>query len=742
MLLNRMTDYLFLSSTTYHSAWISLLLVVTTMFANTTAAQPPQLAVASASVTDPVTAESTIQSTTAEFYAGASIDEGLSYVSCFDPFDNVDLDSSLVVENEHVGSAGSIYIVAIVGEESYMLVGDVFHPWDGLRDSLQPFATKTLQATESISVLDQVQFGPAGIAQGELAIYIGYELVSDLNKIYFSATPLRVKIEPGAVVSRSQYVGVDSCSPYAVKRTSAIVYDTGTITQPATAEFDLLLDLYAPDVDLSGGTVPSMVIIHGGGFYGGRRDKDELVDYAERFAAQGYLAISIDYRVAPQVPELNTQFASLYNQLVSTEVETEALQALGMFSAMEDTLKASAWLENYAQEQGFEISALGLLGSSAGAITSLNVGYGLNDYGFSVPEFKVVVNHWGNLLIDLESSKPNITADEAALISLHGTEDPTVLYSGSVEIHARADEIGLTNELMTSEGAGHGFDANRLWDSESFEGSGYTKGERILNFVNAAMQAPSGPPEEVNADEYNVLYIGHSFGRPFAQKLETFAHDSGFEDHASYIEFSGGASGAPDALWADDEHRENIKAYLDTGEIDVLIMICCSIEFIETEGESDEAIWNFAAYALARNPDVRIGLAMPWKDFPQDYDSAEEHRDGADEAYAMWVNLANDLNADYPTADVFTINHGEVVYDLRAAYEAGELEGDVEQLTGPAQTSVFTDAKGHAGNITVDTGTLIWLHAVHGVEPNDAPAFPQWDSDIRAIAQAALDSAD
>jgi hypothetical protein len=71
-----------------------------------------------------------------------------------------------------------------------------------------------------------------------------------------------------------------------------------------------------------------------------------------------------------------------------------------------------------------------------------------------VPEFKVVVNHWGNLAIDLESSKPSITADEAALISVHGTDDPTVLYSGSVEIHARADEIGLTNELMTSEGAG------------------------------------------------------------------------------------------------------------------------------------------------------------------------------------------------------------------------------------------------------------------------------------------------
>ena len=190
-----------------------------------------------------------------------------------------------------------------------------------------------------------------------------------------------------------------------------------------------------------------------------------------------------------------------------------------MFSAMEDSLKAIAWLENFAQLRGVEISDLGLLGS-AGAVTSLNIAYGLNDYGFDVPEFKVVVNHWGNLLIDQESSKPSITADEAALISVHGTEDPIVLYSGSFEIHTRADEIGLTAELITSEGAGHGFNQNRLWDSESFEGSGYTKGERILNFVNAAMLTPTEPPEEVNADNYNVLYIGHSFGRPFAQSLK------------------------------------------------------------------------------------------------------------------------------------------------------------------------------------------------------------------------------
>ena len=54
-----------------------------------------------------------------------------------------------------------------------------------------------------------------------------------------------------------------------------------------------------------------------------------------------------------------------------------------------------------------------------------------------------------------------------------------------------------------------------------------------------------GSPEEVRAEDYNVLYIGHSFGRVFAETLLDYAHTAGFSDHAQYIEMSGGASGAP-----------------------------------------------------------------------------------------------------------------------------------------------------------------------------------------------------
>jgi hypothetical protein len=246
-------------------------------------------------------------------------------------------------------------------------------------------------------------------------------------------------------------------------------------------------------------------------------------------------------------------------------------------------------------------------------------------------------------------------------------------------------------------------------------------------------------PEDVDADAYNVLYIGHSFGRTFAESLEDYAHTAGIDNHATYIVFSGGASGAPDQLWRDTSDRDLIQDFLDTGEIDVLIMICCSMEFIESGAQSDEAVWNFTAYAVDKNPDIRIGLAMPWKDYPADYSTVEEHRDGMDEAYEGWVNLSSNLSTDYPHTEVFTFHHGAVVYELRAMHEAGELEADVKQLSGPKATSIFTDPKGHAGQITLDAGTYIWLHAVHGVDSMDMPAPVGYTADLRDIAKAVID---
>ncbi|RJU98901.1 MAG: hypothetical protein DWC10_02610 [Candidatus Poseidoniales archaeon] len=246
-------------------------------------------------------------------------------------------------------------------------------------------------------------------------------------------------------------------------------------------------------------------------------------------------------------------------------------------------------------------------------------------------------------------------------------------------------------------------------------------------------------PADVDGGDENVLYIGHSFGRPFARLIEDYAHTAGIKEHTQYIEFSGGESGSPGLLWEDAEHRANIKAFLDTGEIDVLIMICCSPEFIETL-DTDQAIWNFTDYAVEMNPDVRIGLAMPWKDYPAEYENASEYAANSTlDIWPYWGNLSEELSADYPGTDVFTFHHGAVMYELRAMFEDGEIDDDVRQMTGAKKSSIFTDAKGHAGYIAEDTGVYVWLHAIHGVDPMDMPRPGQYTVDIREIASKIID---
>jgi hypothetical protein len=87
------------------------------------------------------------------------------------------------------------------------------------------------------------------------------------------------------------------------------------------------------------------------------------------------------------------------------------------------------------------------------------------------------------------------------------------------------------------------------------------------------------------------------------------------------------------------------------------------------------------------------------------------------------------IGNDFPLCELFHLRFGIEFVD----------DGDIQRLQGPEATSLFTDEKGHAGDMLVDTGTLIWLHAVHGVDPMDMPEFTQWETDIRVIAKTVLE---
>ncbi len=237
-------------------------------------------------------------------------------------------------------------------------------------------------------------------------------------------------------------------------------------------------------------------------------------------------------------------------------------------------------------------------------------------------------------------------------------------------------------------------------------------------------------------DGINALYIGHSFGRSFAARLPQWAEAIGVDNHVQSIVFRGGESGAPQALWANQATRTEIQGILDQGQTNLLILICCSEQF-RVDG-TDPAIRQWIDYALAQNPNTRIALALPWPDFPQDYPSGDEYAALFNGGLLLWHRLINRLRVDYPGVDIFCIPHGRAALELRTLYEADRLPDVDAMIRGDGEVGIFTDQKGHAANILLDVGTLVWLGAIYGVDVSNYPLDREYATDLPGLAELIL----
>ena len=220
--------------------------------------------------------------------------------------------------------------------------------------------------------------------------------------------------------------------------------------------------------------------------------------------------------------------------------------------------------------------------------------------------------------------------------------------------------------------------------------------------------------------------------RPFAEKIPRLAERVGIPNHRQEIVFSGGASGAPMALWQDDEDRNAAQAILDGGDVDVLVMICCSEGWLETA--DDQGIVNWIDYALEQNPNTRFALAFPWPDFPERYDSAS-FNSRWDEGYTMWKQTIDTMRSRYDGVEIFSIPHGRASTQLWNLFDAGELP-EVSAVRGPGTSSIFTDRKGHAGDIFKNMGATIWVGAIYGVDVSEMTYGVNYETDIAGMAQA------
>lgn len=219
-----------------------------------------------------------------------------------------------------------------------------------------------------------------------------------------------------------------------VVTTSDVPYAEVTTRQgdPVT----LLADIYQPQGDTVAAR-PAMILVHGGSFRAGAKTSPELVDQANVLAAKGYVVASISYRLSP----------------TGCGADEECL--LAITDAQADAQAAVRWLRANAATYGVDPDRIAIGGSSAGAITALNVAYNADDpLPGPLPEISSRVQ----AAVSISGSAlpwDAVGPGDAPALLFHNEVDPLVSNDWARSTVDSARAAGLVAELVTYEGVGH-----------------------------------------------------------------------------------------------------------------------------------------------------------------------------------------------------------------------------------------------------------------------------------------------
>ena len=274
----------------------------------------------------------------------------------------------------------------------------------------------------------------------------------------------------------------------------------------------------------------------------------------------------------------------------------------------------------------------------------------------------------------------------------------------------------------------------------------------MLVFLSCSKEEETTQP--VETEGYNMLNIGNSFFRPYAEELDEMAIDAGFVNHNSTIVIRGGENGRAINFWNDSNSAEHslIKSTLDQGNIDFFGM---------TSGhDSDNPIEGHRAwieYALQNNPNITIFISLAPFDFPNgDPDgtrpdwatlAADNGFSSIQEMFDFYVNeilhneIVDQLRAEFPSTKIFTIPTGWATYNLYQMNIDGLLLDQIDMF-GSSAYSIFVDSKGHQGEIVKKTGGLVWLNSIYNVDLSTFNYETGFNTDLHEIAKQIMDNHD
>jgi len=201
-------------------------------------------------------------------------------------------------------------------------------------------------------------------------------------------------------------VGAQECKTYAFVERDSMLY----------------LDVYKPAVPRGDGA--AVMALFGGGFFSGERNNRYMKETAKSLLERGFTVISIDYRLGFHDSAMVAQNRKL--------LKLPKLFRFCIDIAVEDCAAAVAWVCSNAGMLGIDPSKLILTGSSAGAITVLQLDYcranSLNEASALPLGWKpaAVVPYSGGIMCHKRELK--YATDPAPTMLLHGTKDRIVAY--------------------------------------------------------------------------------------------------------------------------------------------------------------------------------------------------------------------------------------------------------------------------------------------------------------------------
>ena len=186
----------------------------------------------------------------------------------------------------------------------------------------------------------------------------------------------------------------------------------------------LYLDVHRPAVARA--DKAAVLSVFGGGFIVGRRDDSYQSALADSLVQRGFTVICIDYRLGLKDSVMVANHSRL--------LEIDDLFQYCIDIATEDCAEAVRWTVSHAQEIDIDPSKIALTGSSAGAITVLQLDYcranGLPQASALPKDWKpaAIIPYAGGVMCrkrDLKYPTP-----PAPTLLMHGTKDKIVAYKG------------------------------------------------------------------------------------------------------------------------------------------------------------------------------------------------------------------------------------------------------------------------------------------------------------------------